>query len=104
MTVGGDTFIHSMMELAGFDNIFANRLRYPVISSNDITNTDCEILLSSEPFPFNEKHAEQLQQPFPNVKIILVDGEMFSWYGSRLLCAASYFRQLRRIETEQEQD
>jgi hypothetical protein len=30
---------------------------------------------------------------FPGTAVYLVDGEMFSWHGSRLLLAAGYFRQ-----------
>jgi len=56
---------------------------------------DCEpnyVVLSSERFPFEEKHGEKYQSRFPNSKIIFVDGEMFSWYGSRMLPAADYFK------------
>src|SRR5258705_5714181 len=96
MTVGGDTFIHSMMDCAGFDNIFAQRNRYPEVTPDELAG--CQLLfLSSEPFPFKEKHIEELQPLLPNTKILLVDGEMFSWYGSRLLHAPEYFNQLRRL-------
>jgi hypothetical protein len=53
-----------------------------------------EILLSSEPYPFKEKHIEELKQMCPKARIRLVDGELFSWYGSRLLGSADYFKQL----------
>lgn len=96
MTVGGDTFIHSMMELAGFDNIFARQARYPELTIEDLKAARCEVLiLSSEPFPFKEKHAEQIQKLLPATKVILADGEMFSWYGSRLQYAFPYFRELQ---------
>ena len=102
MTAGGDTFIHSMMEAAGFKNIFFDKDRYPEIFIDDL-RTDPEheskgcqlLLLSSEPFPFKQKHVDELQPLLPNTKILLVDGEMFSWYGSRLLLAPGYFKQLR---------
>lgn len=97
MTIGGDTFIHHLLEKAGFQNVFANATRYPVISIEDLQNANCQLLLlSSEPFPFKQKHADELQPFLPNTKIILVDGEMFSWYGSRLLYAPAYFQSLHR--------
>jgi ABC-type Fe3+-hydroxamate transport system substrate-binding protein len=100
MTVGGDTFIHSMMEAAGFENIFADKNRYPEISIDDLLIVNCQLLLlSSEPFPFKQKHIEELQSFLPNTKIVLADGEMFSWYGSRLLQAPAYFRKLRQSIT-----
>ena len=102
MTVGGDTFIHSMMKMAGFENIFAHKTRYPAITIEDLHIANCQLLLlSSEPFPFKQKHAEELQPLLPGVKIILVDGEIFSWYGSRLLKAPGYFQQLQLLVTHQ---
>ncbi len=97
MTVGGDTFISDMLECAGFENIVAHQTRYPEIKIDELQNLNCELLLlSSEPFPFKQKHAEELQKQLPATKIILVDGEMFSWYGSRLIKAPAYFQQLQQ--------
>jgi len=96
MTAGGDTFIHSMLEIAGFENIFGGKSRYPELTIEELqTRNPRLILLSSEPFPFKQKHIEELQPFFPNTKIMLVDGEMFSWYGSRLLHAPGYLKSLR---------
>lgn len=96
MTIGGETFINAMMNLCGFNNVFANKLRYPEVTIEAIKLMDCQVLLlSTEPYPFKQKHADELQIQLPGVKIILVDGEMFSWYGSRLLHAAEYFKSLR---------
>jgi len=96
MTIGGDTFINDMMSRAGFQNIFQNQKRYPEITIEQLKAANCKLLLlSSEPFPFKQKHIDELQPLLPNTKIILVDGEMFSWYGSRLLKAPAYFQQLQ---------
>lgn len=92
MTIGGDTFIHSILEAAGFENIYAGKTRYPEITIHELRAKKCELLLlSSEPFPFKQKHIDELQRELPDTKIVLVDGEMFSWYGSRLLQAPAYF-------------
>lgn len=96
MTVGGDTFIHHMLSCAGFQNIFKNKSRYPEISIKEIQDRDCQVvLLSSEPYPFRQKHIDELQAVLHGVQIILVDGELFSWYGSRLLHSPAYFMQLQ---------
>lgn len=96
MTIGGDTFIHHMMEYAGFTNIFGNMQRYPEITLETLKKADPElILLSSEPYPFKQRQLMELQAEFPVSKIRLVDGEMFSWYGTRILKAPSYFKKLR---------
>ncbi len=95
MTIGGDTFINDMLEKAGFLNVFAKFNRYPKISIEAIRQSNCEVvMLSSEPFPFSEKHIKELKAILPEVKIILVNGEMFSWYGSRLLKSPGYFKTL----------
>jgi len=95
MAVGGDTFIHSMLEACGFKNVFEHFHRYPTVSITELQNASCQwILLSSEPYPFSQKIMEALQVQLPGTKIILVDGEMFSWYGSRLVHAVSYLQKL----------
>ena len=96
MTVGGDTFISDMLKQAGFINMFSGLSRYPEIDLLRLAEMNCEILfLSSEPFPFKEEHLATIREALPHTKIFLVDGEMFSWYGSRLLEAPAYFTRLR---------
>ncbi len=95
MVAGGDTFIHHMMALAGFDNVFADRLRYPEIDAETLRATaPAVLLLSSEPYPFKPSHAEELLGACPGSRALFVDGEMFSWYGSRMLHAIPYFESL----------
>jgi ABC-type Fe3+-hydroxamate transport system substrate-binding protein len=93
MTIGNDTFIHDMLLRCGLKNMFGNTTRYPAIDTWQLKHCDL-LLLSSEPFPFQQKHLDELQPLLPNTKIMLVDGEMFSWYGSRLLNAPAYFTRL----------
>lgn len=95
MTIGGDTFINNMLKKCGMQNVFEHLTRYPEISVEQIISTKPQLIfLSSEPYPFKEKHVEELKPFFDNTKIILVDGEMFSWYGSRMIYAAHYFKSL----------
>jgi ABC-type Fe3+-hydroxamate transport system substrate-binding protein len=101
MTIGGDTYINDLIKKIGFNNVFANKTRYPSISLLDIEQSNCKVIfLSSEPYPFKQMHIDVLQKYFPNKLILLVDGEMFSWYGSRLLEAAGYFKLLTQKVTE----
>ncbi|MBO9618574.1 MAG: ABC transporter substrate-binding protein [Niabella sp.] len=98
MTVGGDTFINDMLLKAGFKNRFAHRTRYPVIGLEELASPEpFKIFLSSEPYPFKEKHATAVKQLVPNAELWLVDGTLFSWYGSRMLQAPSYFRKLNPL-------
>ncbi len=92
MSIGGDTFIHDMMLHCKLQNVVTNETRYPSISIEQIQSLAPEIiLLSSEPYPFKEKHIAELQTHLPKTTILLVDGEMFSWYGSRLQHSPAYF-------------
>ncbi len=96
MVAGNRTFINDMMMRCGFQNCFQNLNRhYPEITAEQLQQAMPQIiLLSSEPYPFQEKHISAFQKICPEAKIILVDGELFSWYGSRLLQAPDYFRKL----------
>lgn len=96
MTIGGDTFIHHILQKAGMENVFAAQQRYPATDMATLQQLGPElILLSSEPYPFRQQHVEELAQYLPHARILLVDGEMFSWYGSRLLDTPAYLQQLR---------
>lgn len=92
MAAGADTFIHHMMRTIGLENVLGECIRYPEIGPVKFFQHSPElVLLSSEPFPFRAKHIVECKAFFPNAHIELVDGEMFSWYGSRLILAPEYF-------------
>ncbi|GMQ28328.1 helical backbone metal receptor [Algoriphagus confluentis] len=94
MVAGGSTFIDTMLTVAGFENL-VKQARYPQLSVEDLQNLSPEfLLLSSEPFPFKEKHLDFFRALLPNSQIKLVNGELFSWYGSRLIYSWDYFRSL----------
>ena len=90
-------FIDALLQLNGFENYYNNLERYPEVElqKNRPESADL-VMLSTEPFPFNESHVEDIRIFFPNATIIIVDGEMFSWYGSRLLKAFDYFKTLHQ--------
>jgi ABC-type Fe3+-hydroxamate transport system substrate-binding protein len=95
MTIGSGTFINDMLQYCGLENVFATQSRYPKITVTDLAQSGCDLLmLSSEPYPFKEKHIKELQQQLPGVKILLADGELFSWYGSRMLQLPQYLQNL----------
>ena len=96
MVAANNTFINFLLEKLGLVNVFKNKNRYPELSASQIKKANPQlILLSSEPFPFKEKHVKELQNIVPNAKIVLVNGEMFSWYGSRLINAPHYFNSMK---------
>lgn len=91
MAVGSDTFISAMLARCGFENIVHDN-RYPELTEMEIVNLNPDVVfLSSEPFPFGPTHIKDIEGLLPNATIKLIDGEMFSWYGSRLKLAPSYF-------------
>ncbi|WP_346883630.1 helical backbone metal receptor [uncultured Algibacter sp.] len=97
MVAGNNTFINNLLKLNNFENVYANMERYPeIVLTDSIKNNEVDVvLLSSEPFPFKDIHKNELQIFYPNATIVLVDGEMFSWYGSRLVQAFGYFKKRR---------
>jgi len=91
MVAGAGTFIDDMLKRCGFTNVITKD-RYPEISPAELAAADPDlILLSSEPYPFAEKHIMEFNMIMPGAPVKLVDGEIFSWYGSRPLKAADYF-------------
>jgi ABC-type Fe3+-hydroxamate transport system substrate-binding protein len=91
MVAANDTYINDIINRAGLENIFADQKRYPEISIEDLVIRQPNyVFLSSEPYPFQEKHFRDFQEALPNTVVKIVDGEMFSWYGSRLLKVPAY--------------
>ena len=97
MVAANNTFINEMLKLNNFQNIYENRdERYPeiIIQKMRVQGDPDLILLSSEPFPFADEHAFELGRFTHHAKTVFVDGEMFSWYGSRIVKAFAYFKKL----------
>jgi ABC-type Fe3+-hydroxamate transport system substrate-binding protein len=104
MAAGKDTFIDSMLTCCNFINVCKSPKlingakgmgRYPELTAEEINGLNPQyILLSSEPYPFREKHLAEFKVYFPGILPVLVDGEYYSWYGSRLLEAPQYFKKV----------
>lgn len=95
LLAGGDTFIHDLLERSGCQNVAAHLSRYPELNPAEIANLKADVfLLSSEPYPFSEKHQAELKNYFPETPSLLVNGEYYSWYGSRLLRTPEYFQEI----------
>ena len=91
MLAGRNTFINDMLAINGLRNVIVDE-RYPEVTLESLALMKPElILLSSEPYPFKEKHVLEIKERIPGARVLLVDGEMFSWYGSRLVKAVQYF-------------
>lgn len=97
MSIGRDTYIHDVMKHWGLKNVFSAKTRYPKIKIQRLNDYHPElILLSSEPYPFREKHQKELQKHYPDIPVQLVDGEWFSWYGSGMLRSFEELNRWRR--------
>ncbi|MEO6903647.1 MAG: helical backbone metal receptor [Bacteroidia bacterium] len=94
MVAGKNTFINEMLEYCGFNNVFNKEefSRYPEVSIEQMKEAKPDVIfLSSEPYPFKDIHIAEFKAIFKDTLVLLVDGELFSWYGSRLLQAPAYF-------------
>lgn len=105
MVAGKDTFINTLLKLNKFENIYESREgRYPevIVQKMRIQGDPDIVFLPSEPFPFKDEHAFELGRHTHHASTIFVDGEMFSWYGSRLIKSFDYFKKLHlRLEIEE---
>ena len=94
MTVNGDTFVSAMLALAGGVNVFAGHAdRYPAVTPEQLAAADPDVvLLSSEPFPFKDTHADELAEltGLPRDRFRMADGELLSWHGSRTPAGIDY--------------
>lgn len=99
MAAGKGTFIGDILSRIGLKNVMSDENgRYPNLSIDEIVALNPELIfLSSEPYPFKDKHVKELQDVLPQSKILLVDGELFSWYGSRLQKSVTYFNELIKL-------
>lgn len=99
MAVGGNTYINDIILKTGAVNALSDKSRYVEISIEDILQMQPDyVLLSSEPFPFKEKHKAELHEKLhSNTKVILVNGEMFSWYGVKMKELPGYLKQIPEI-------
>lgn len=101
MAAGTDTYISDLMSHLGIINVMADwneaGLRYPEISTEEIKKLDLDfIFLSSEPYPFKKKHQDLITDEF-HTPTLLVDGEAFSWYGSRQAKSLDYLKEFSRL-------
>ena len=96
MYAGRQTFIDDILRKIGLCNVI-EQSRYPEIALSQLMSYNPELIfLSSEPYPFKQKHIDEIIAALPNAKVMLVDGEMFSWYGSRLVKAVNYLFHLQK--------
>ncbi len=98
IAAGGDTFIDEMLRVCGFVNVLGHIKGYPRIKADELKDADI-LLFASEPYPFSESEIRTIDADTPDTSGLLVDGTMFSWYGSRIRLMPEYYRQLRgRLE------
>ncbi len=98
MAAAAGTFIDHMLGVFGVKNAFGHLSRYPEIEPLVLKELKPDVIfLSSEPYSFSEKHFHEFREFSPGSKVIVVDGEMFSWYGSRLKLAPQYFEKLKNM-------
>lgn len=113
MTVVRDTYISRMLALIGWqtwpdaqggDGVTTiGAARYPKLSGNEAWLQNVQrVLLSSEPYRFDDSHIKEVKVWLPQAKVQLVDGEMLSWYGSRSIKGLAYLAELVSADSSPE--
>ncbi|MBU6374918.1 MAG: ABC transporter substrate-binding protein [Bdellovibrionales bacterium] len=98
MVVGAGTYIGSLLKEAGLSSIFEGHSssRYPEVTEQELIQARPEIVfLSSEPFPFRDSHVQEIQALLPEARVVLTDGELWSWYGSRMRQFPKFLERLK---------
>jgi ABC-type Fe3+-hydroxamate transport system substrate-binding protein len=100
MVVGGNTFINEMLKVAGFENVFSQMENYPKVTAKQLQECGAEFFfLSSEPYHFGTEHINHFRALCSCTKVLLVNGEMFGWYGNHMVKAVPYMKNLKTIVT-----
>lgn len=98
IVAGNETFIHDILKNIGIDNSFVHLKGYQKIIGKQLSEIKADILLlPSEPYAFDKSHIEHYKKLLPDSKILLVDGQLFCWYGNRLLLAINYLKNLKSL-------
>ena len=100
MTVGPQTYIARMLAQVGLTAVApSSAQRYPEVDFDRFgaENFDA-VLLSSEPYRFGDAHLRELRADprLGDRPVLMIDGEMTSWYGSRAIAGLEYLREFRR--------
>ena len=98
MAVGGDTYVHALVALTGARNVLADsHERYPTVDAAELGRRRPDVvLLPSEPFPFAERHLDELcaATGLERERFLLADGSLLTWHGSRTLAGLAYVEEL----------
>jgi ABC-type Fe3+-hydroxamate transport system substrate-binding protein len=101
MTVARNTYISRMLASVNWQTLPAlegderGATRYPVVQGDEPWLASVQrVLLSSEPFRFNDVHLRAAQALCPQANVQRVDGELLSWYGARAVPGLRYLREL----------
>jgi hypothetical protein len=85
MTLAGDTYGSSLLQLLGCFNVFAGEgVRYPLVELPDGAGRQPElVLLPTEPYPFKQRHVAEVAEAIPAARVAIVDGQDLFWWGIR---------------------
>ncbi len=99
MAAGGNTYINEVLKLNNFINVYENKDRYPTVDLNLIRKEGNPkiIFLPTEPYAFSDEDAFEIGRHSNHSNTIFIEGEYFSWYGSRLLKALPYFKKMHAL-------
>jgi ABC-type Fe3+-hydroxamate transport system substrate-binding protein len=85
MTLAGDTYGSSVLQMLGCFNVFTGRgVRYPMVELSDAAGRKPDlVLLPTEPYPFKERHVAEVAEGVPDTEVVIVDGQDLFWWGIR---------------------
>ena len=102
MTVAAGTYIANTLAAVGWQvphpaGGLKGAARYPQLADLDAEAARVDrLLLSSEPFRFDQRHVQELRARISGKPIDLIDGEWTSWYGVRAIDGLARLAEFRR--------
>jgi hypothetical protein len=103
MTISSETYISDCLARVGFRTVIAEKVgdnvsRYPTFEWGEFAAKELgAVLLSSEPYRFGAADCEAIRKLGVQCPVLLIDGEMTSWYGSRAIQGMEYLMNFRRL-------
>jgi ABC-type Fe3+-hydroxamate transport system substrate-binding protein len=85
MLAGAFTYGSSVLQALGWRNVLgAAADRYPEVTLDEVAGfAPALVLLPDEPYPFGERHIDEVAAAVPTARVRTVDGRDLFWWGTR---------------------
>jgi len=98
MVAGNNNYINDILKKTGLINVFEHKEGYAKVTAKEMQECQADfVLLPSEPYKFDNSHISTYKNLINKATVLLVDGQLFSWYGNRMLLAINYLKNMKKL-------